>query len=43
MNCWIKNFGDLALDVTSPAETHHSFTICYDTYKIVKTGNFGII
>ena len=43
LDCWIKNFGGLALGVTSPAETHHSFTICYDTYKITKTGSFGIV
>ena len=43
MDCWIKNFGDLALDVTNAGETHHSFTICYDTYKIEKSRNFGIL
>lgn len=33
-DCWIQTFNDLALDVTSPAEIQHSFTMVYDNYTI---------
>ena len=33
-NCWIKVFNELQLDVNSPAEVTHSFTIVFDNYKI---------
>lgn len=33
-NTWIKVFNDISLDVTSPAEVTHSFTISYDSYHI---------
>ena len=33
-DCWIKVFNDIALDVENSNEVTHSFTICYDDYKI---------
>ena len=31
---WIKIFNDLSLDVNSPNEVHHSFTLVFSNYKI---------
>ena len=31
---WIKVFNDLSLDVNSPNEVHHSFTLSFDQYRI---------
>lgn len=33
-NCWIKFFNDLALETSNPGEITHSFTVCYDNYRI---------
>ena len=33
-NCWIKVFNELQLDVNSPAEVTHSFTMAFDKYSI---------
>ena len=33
-NCWIKVFNELQLDVNSPAEVTHSFTMVFDRYSI---------
>lgn len=33
-NCWIKVFNELQLDVNSPAEVTHSFTMAFDRYSI---------
>lgn len=33
-NCWIKVFNDLALETANSNEVTHSFTICYDNYRI---------
>ena len=33
-NCWIKTFNDIALDCANSDEVHHSFVMCYDSYKI---------
>lgn len=43
LDCWIQNFGDLSLDVKDSGEIQHSFTICYDTYWVNKTRDFGIV
>ena len=33
-NCWIKVFNELQLDVNSPVEVTHSFTMVFDRYSI---------
>ena len=33
-NTWIKVFNEISLDVNSPNEVHHSFTIVFDQYHI---------
>ena len=33
-NCWIKVFNEISLDVNSPAEVTHSFTLAWDRYCI---------
>ena len=33
-NCWIKVFNEIQLDVNSPAEVTHSFTVAWDNYLI---------
>ena len=33
-NCWIKVFGDLALEQNNSDVISHSFTFCYDSYTI---------
>ena len=36
-DCWIKVFNELQLDVNSPAEVTHSFTMAFDKYSIEDT------
>lgn len=33
-NCWIKMFSDVFLDAADSGEVEHSFTFCYDRYRI---------
>ena len=33
-NCWIKNFGDLALESDNPNEVTHSCTLAYSWFRI---------
>lgn len=33
-NCWIKVFNEISLDVNSPSEVTHSFTLAWDRYSI---------
>ena len=33
-DCWIKVFNELSLDVNSPGEVKHSFTLAFDQYRI---------
>ena len=33
-NTWIKIFNEISLDVNSPQEVKHSFTVVFDSYKI---------
>lgn len=35
-NCWIKRFNDLALDYSNANEIHHSVTLTYSSFKVLK-------
>lgn len=38
-NCWIKQFNDLQLDYSNANEVHHSITMTYSDFKVLrKTG-----
>ena len=37
MDVWIRVFNDLQLDVTSQDVIEHSFTVCYDSMRMVET------
>lgn len=40
-NCWIKMFTDLLLDVADSGEIEHSFTFCYDRYRIEDVATYA--
>lgn len=35
-NCWIKQFGDVAIDYSSQGDVTHSFTFCYDDFRLIE-------
>lgn len=35
-NCWIKRFNDLALDYSNANEVHHSVTLTYSDFKVLR-------
>ena len=39
-NAWIKTFNDLALDYSQANEVHHSFTLTYSDFKVLKKTSF---
>lgn len=39
-NAWIKTFNELALDYSQANEVHHSFTLTYSDFKVLKKTSF---
>lgn len=36
-NCWIKMFGEVSIDYSSHEDVTHSFTFCYDDFRLVES------